>query len=126
MSSKGPSYKYGNTRGSNGVGVATKHINYQYARNYSKVKLRIDFIKHSKDFGVSSMKDYETSAVRFANTVDRKNCISFVDKRGSTHKYNKKTNTYVGVDKNGYVFTYFKPKDGIKYFYKKRGDMKNE
>jgi pyocin large subunit-like protein len=122
MGSKGASYRYGNTRGSNGIGIPSVHINYQYAKDFNKVKLPIDFLKHGKDFKVTSMKDYAINAVKFANTVDRKNCISFVDKHGSTHKYNKKTNTYIGVDKKGYVFTYFKPKEGIKYFYKKKGE----
>lgn len=119
MSTKGQSNQYGNTRGSRGKGKPTNEINFQYARDYNKHKLKIDFDKHKNDFGVSSEKDYVTNAIRFANAVDRKNCVSFVDKYGSTHKYNTRTNTYVGVDKRGYIFTYFKPSTGEKYYHKK-------
>lgn len=124
MATKGASYKYGNTRGSNGVGVPSRHINYQYAKDYNKNKLAIDFIKHGKDFGASSEKDYASHAVHFANMVDRKNNVSFVDSKGTTHKYNKQTNTYVAVDKKGYVVTYFKPTTGKAYYYKQKETKK--
>lgn len=124
MATKGASYKYGNTNGSNGEGKPTEHINYQYAKDYNKNKLTADFKKHGSSFGVNTEQTYESSAVRFANTVDRKNCVSFVDKRGTTHKYNKQTNTYIAVDKKGYVVTYFKPTQGYKYYLIKKGEKK--
>ena len=124
MSTKGPSNRYGNTNGSKGNGIATKHINYQYAKDYNKSKLSTDFEKHSADFGVSNERDYASHAVHFANTIDRKNCDSFVDAKGSTHKYNKITNTYVVVDKKGYVVTYFKPSRGINYYHEQKGKNK--
>ncbi len=125
MSTKGQSNQYGNTNGSRGAGVPTKHINYKYAKDYNKNLAKKDFDKHKANFGVPSKESYVTNAVRFANTIDRKNCISFVDEHGSTHKYNRKTNTYAGIDKKGYIFTYFKPKEGINYYYrKKKGNSK--
>ena len=39
-----------------------------------------------------------------------------IDKKGSTHKYNKKTNEYAVITKDGYVVTYYKPATGYKYY----------
>jgi hypothetical protein len=60
--------------------------------------------------------DAHGRTVSFANTVDRKNCVSFIDKNGSTYKYNKTTNTLAIITKNGYVVTYFKPSAGYEYY----------
>lgn len=124
MATKGPTYLYGNTNGSLGRGEKTEHIGYKYAKDYNKNRLSVDFVKHGSDFGVGSKNDYAAHAVHFANFVDRKNCISFIDKVGTTHKYNVKTNTYISVDKRGYVITYFKPEDGIKYYNRKLKEKK--
>lgn len=126
MATKGPTFLYGNTNGSLGRGEITEHIGYKYAKDYNKHKLFVDFIKHGSDFGVGSKEDYAAHAIHFANFVDRKNCISFIDKVRTTHKYNVSTNTYVAVDKKGYVITYFKPKEGKKYYMNKKKEKNNE
>jgi len=59
---------------------------------------------------------YEAHAVSFANTVDRKNCESFVAANGSTYKFNRKTEEFAIITKKGIVITYFKPKDGREYY----------
>ena len=75
--------------------------------------------------GCKTKESYAASAVKFTNKVDRKNCVSFVDKRGSTYKYNKKTNTLVIVKKDGYVITQFKPAKGYDYYLsEKKGKAK--
>ena len=60
--------------------------------------------------GFASKTEYAQHAIKFANTIDKKNCVSFIDKNDSTYKYNKKTNELVVVHKDGTVITYFKPK----------------
>ena len=46
-------------------------------------------------------------------------------KKGSTYKYNKKTNTLAIVTKDGYVVTYFKPAKGYNYYLsEKKGKAK--
>ena len=49
----------------------------------------------------------------------------FTDEKGSTHKYNKKTNEYAIITKDGYVVTYYKPTNGYKY-YKDQKKMKGK
>ena len=44
--------------------------------------------------------------MKFANTVDRENCKSFIDKNGTTYKYNLKTNVLVEVTKDAYIVSY--------------------
>lgn len=66
--------------------------------------------------GFSTKTEYGQHAIKFANTVDNKNCVSFIDKNGSTYKYNKKTNELAIINKDGTVITYFKPKDGYNYY----------
>lgn len=122
MGTKGPSYRYGNTRGTDGRGKVSEHINFQYAKDYNKNRLNNDFERHAKDFGISNIKDYAHSAVHFSNVIDRVNNISFIDKKGTTHKYNQKKNIYAAIDKKGYVVTYFKPREGLKYYYRKKGE----
>lgn len=55
--------------------------------------------------GTPTKESYNARAVTFVNTVDRKNCVSFVDKNGSTYKYNKKTNEMAIIKDNGVVIT---------------------
>ena len=59
---------------------------------------------------------YNANAVKFANTVDRKNNVSFVARNGTTYKYNKNNGTFAIITKRGIVITYFKPKDGYDYY----------
>lgn len=125
MASKGASNRYGNSRGANHQGRATEHINFQWAKDFNKHSLKRHFVDHGSDFGVTSIESYRQHAINFANTIDRKNCISFVDaKTKATYKYNTVTNTLVIVDKKGYVASYYKPyrEDHVKgyEYYKKQ------
>ena len=80
--------------------------------------------EYGKELGLDSKESYKQHAIKFANTVDRKNCVSFVDvNSGATYKYNKKTSELAIITKDGYVATYFKPKDGYSY-YKKEKDKR--
>jgi pyocin large subunit-like protein len=123
MSTKGASNRYGNSRGSKHKGQASEHINYPWAKDFNKKSLDTHFDDHAKSMGFDSKESYKQHAIKFANTVDRKNCESFVDGRtGATYKYNRVTNEFAIITKDGYVTTYYKPKGGYGY-YKKQIDL---
>lgn len=126
MSTKGPSNRYGNTKGSNHKGEATENINYQWAKDFNKGGLDAHFLKHGKEVGARSKEEYAAKAVHFANTIDRISCKSVVDYKGTTYKYNIKNRIIVEVSKDGYVISYrhlgkkfwYSPKKGFKQWIK--------
>ena len=78
--------------------------------------LQDHFNRHGAQVGTPTKESYAAHAVKFANTVNRQDCVSFVDAKGSTYKYNKKTNEFAVITKKGIVVTYFKPTDGYSYY----------
>lgn len=116
MPTKGASNRYGNSRGSRN-GHPTEHTGFAWAKDFDKSTLKSHAEKHGQQDGTVS---YVAHAVAFANRIDRQYHVSYVRKDGSTVKYSKKTNEFVIVDKNGLVKTYYKPKSGIKEYYKDR------
>ena len=116
MSTKGASNRYGNNRGSRGQGMPSKHIKYAWARDFNKKTLKQHLSDHGKQFGFTTVEEYGSHAIKFANNVDRVNNKSFYDENFSTYKYNVKTNEFAIIDKKGYVITYFKPTDGYQYY----------
>lgn len=72
------------------------------------------YLKHGRDMGFSSASSYEAAA------------SSVVQNSASLHKteaedgddvyYLEETNEFVIVSTDGYIRTYFKPDDGIRYF----------
>lgn len=120
MATKGASNRYGTTRGSQKAGPNEK-IGFAWAKKFNKKTLSTHFNKHGKEMGCGTKASYEAHAVKFANTIDKKNIISYVQKNtGTTFKYNKKTNTLALISKDGYVITYYKPKGGLDYFLKQK------
>lgn len=115
MATKGPSNLYGNARDGN-RGSKTNHIGYPWAKDFNKHTLKTHFEEHGKSMGLSSEESYAAHAVKFANAIDRKNCVSFIDKEGSTYKFNKVTLEFAIITKDGYVVTYFKPTRGYNYY----------
>lgn len=115
MSTKGASRRFHGTRGSK-YQHPTKKINYPYAKGFNKSTLNSHFYRHGEQMGCKTKEQYEAKAVKFANKVNRRNCESFVDERGTTYKYNKSTNEFAIITKNGVVKTYFKPKEEERYF----------
>ena len=77
--------------------------------------------KHKREVGAKSRVEYEAKAVTFANNVDRINHKSFIDERGTTHKYSIATGEYAAVRANGTVVTYFKPREGLSYYDREAG-----
>lgn len=115
MSTKGASNHYGNSK--NGRhGKATLHIGYAWAKDFNSRTLQDHFNRHGSQMGCTTKESYAAHSVKFANNVDRANCVSFVAKNGSTYKYNTKTNTLAIITKDGYVVTYFKPAAGYDYY----------
>jgi len=120
MATKGPSNQYGNTRGANHRGEATTEINYAWARDFSSNALTSHFNDHAKEMDCKTKEEYASKAVHFANSIDRVNYRSVVDKGGSTYKWNLKTGETVIVTKYGYVVSYsHMVKKGFHYTSKK-------
>lgn len=119
-------YYYGNSQ--NGRhGKKSSHINYAWAKDFNSRTLQDHFKRHGAQMNCNSKESYAAHSVKFANYVDKINCISFVDKKGSTYKYNIKTNTLAIITKKGYVITYFKPTAGYNYYkVEKRRNANND
>lgn len=115
MTTKGPSNRFGNARGGS-KGHATAHTGFAWAKGFNRTTLTDHFERHGSQVNVSSKESYAAHAVSFANTVDRKNNKSFVDKNGSTYKYNVVTNEFAVITKKGVVVTYYKPAAGYEYY----------
>ncbi len=122
MSTKGPSNRYGNTKGSRHQGEATENINYQWAKGFNKGGLDRHFKNHGKEVGATSKEQYSAKAVHFANTIDRNNYKSVVDYKGTTYKYDPRNGLMVEVSKDGYVISFrhlgkkfwYNPKKGVR------------
>lgn len=117
MATKGASNRYGTPRGKNGP--SNPHgVNYEWAKDFNKNSLGSHFEKHGKEFGLSSEESYKQHAIKFANTVDKKNCKAYVDKNGTTYKFNKKTNELAIISKDGHIISYHIVKDRFHYITK--------
>lgn len=97
MSSKGRSNLYGGTK-------YAKKVGFAYAKKFNGFTGRRHFREHGK--GMKRIEQYAGRAVRFANKLGPEMAV-FIDKRGSTHKYSRKTGEYAIIDKRGYVITYY-------------------
>ena len=115
MVTKGASNRYGNARGGR-QGKPTQHTGFAWAKAFNKNTLDDHFQRHGEQMGCPSKESYNANAVKFANTVDRKNCVSFVAPNGTTFKYNKANGTFAAIKKDGIVITFFKPKEGYDYY----------
>ena len=89
---------------------------YAWAKAFNRSALDDHFRHHGEQMGCSTKEPYNANAVKFANTVDRKNNVSFVSHNGTIYKYNKADGSFAIITKRGVVITYFKPKDGYDYY----------
>lgn len=124
MPTKGPSLRYGNTRGSKHRGKFSKNINYAWAKDFNKNTLKTHYEKHGKDFGAKTKEEYASKAVHFANAIDRQNYKSVIDWKGSTYKYNTINGAYAIITEDGYVVTYHKPRNRRFSYHPKKGITK--
>ena len=89
MSSKGASNRYPTTSNGNHRKVSG-HINYAWAKDFNNRTLNDHFKRHGEQMKCNTKEAYAAKAVKFANTIDKKHCISFVAQNGTTYKFNKK------------------------------------
>ena len=115
MATKGPSNRYGNARGGR-QGYPTQHTGYAWAKAFNQRTLDDHFRRHGDRMGCPTKESYKANAVKFANTIDRKNNESFVARNGTTYKFNKADGTFAIISKRGIVITYFRPQDGYDYY----------
>ncbi|MBR6307509.1 MAG: hypothetical protein IKR39_02780 [Lachnospiraceae bacterium] len=80
----------------------------------SKKLLNQHYDKHGIEMGFESAADYEKAASAVVNNPDALHKTEKED--GDDVYYLKATNEFVIVSKDGYIRTYFNPRDGIDYF----------
>ncbi len=119
MSTKGPSMRYGNTRGAHHRGEVSKVIGYQWAKGFNRGGLAKHFRDHGAQVGAHSEEEYASKGVHFANEVDRQNFKSVIDKKGTTYKYDPRDGKLVIVTKDGYVVSYYHVRNKFTYTNKK-------
>lgn len=88
-----------------------EQIEYRFR---SKKLLNEHYEKHGVDMGFESAKDYEKAASAVVNNPDAFHKTEKED--GDDVYYLKATNEFVIVSPDGYIRTYFNPRDGIDYF----------
>ena len=81
MPTKGASNHYGGSRNGR-QGKKTQHTGFAWAKDFNSRTLVDHFNRHGEQMGCRTKESYAAHAVKFANKVDRKNCVSFVDKKG--------------------------------------------
>lgn len=123
MATKGASNRYNNSRGGK-KNKNTSNISYEWAKDFNKKTLKNHFDSHGSQVNTMNINSYAAHAVKFANTIDKKYCVSFIDEKESTHKYNKKTNEYAVIKKDGYIVTYYKPEKGFRYYLDQKAKRK--
>lgn len=72
------------------------------------------FKKHGKEFDYATAQDYEAGASAVVNNDQALHKTEADD--GDDVYYLEKTNEFVVVSADGYIRTYFKPNDGMKYY----------
>ena len=103
------------------INPTEQSVDSNYSNEFSKeltfrnADLRYDhYQKHGVDMGFSSASDYEAAAVRVVQNRDSLHKLEAED-RDNVY-YLERTNEFVIVSTDGYIRTYFKPRDGIDYF----------
>jgi WXG100 family type VII secretion target len=85
------------------------------AKNFaSSEKLVSHFAKHGPKMGFKSIDEYLGGARSLIN--QNQSVAKFVRQNGDTLYYNRATNEFAVMSQDGYLRTYFKPKQGAKYW----------
>lgn len=84
------------------------------AVEFNPETLETHFARHGKDFGLESSAEYAKSALDFIRHTDGKECV--IDALGVHRYFLPTTGEFASVYPDGTISTYFKPKDGIKYW----------
>ncbi len=80
----------------------------------SSEKLVSHFAKHGPKMGFKSVDEYLGGARNLIN--QNQGVAKFVRQNGDTLYYNRATNEFAVMSQDGYLRTYFKPKQGAKYW----------
>ena len=88
-----------------------EQIEYRFR---SKKLLNEHYDKHGVEMGFESAAEYEKAASAVVNNPDALHKLEKED--GDDVYYLKATNEFVIVSPDGYIRTYFNPRDGIDYF----------
>lgn len=107
MATKGPSNLYGKTNGSRKKSSNTD-IGYPRGKNFNRDSLKDHSDRHSHDAYSHNTDEYKAKALGFVNSIDPLHNVSFVDRRGTTYKFNKKTREFAIITRKGMVVTYYK------------------
>jgi RHS repeat-associated protein len=115
--SKAPDAQYQN-QGINDVVEAAMFAGIPLSRGFRSEELLVQhFEKHGAEFGgeLKTAKDYESAAQKFI-TSHEKGIETYKRANGDLVRYNKATNEFGIIDKEGTIRTYFKPKLKMKYY----------
>jgi hypothetical protein len=74
------------------------------------------FRRHGADFGAKSAKDYAKMAAHFFERAQEEKLPTKIASDGTIRVYDRKTNTFGAYNPDGTTKSFFKPKDGIKYW----------
>ncbi len=74
------------------------------------------FRRHGADFGAKSARDYAKMAGRFFERAQEEKLPTKIAPDGTIRVYDRKTNTFGAYNPDGTTKTFFKPKDGVKYW----------
>ena len=74
------------------------------------------FRRHGADFGAKSARDYAKMAAHFFERAQEEKLPTKIASDGTIRVYDRKTNTFGAYNPEGTTKTFFKPKDGIKYW----------
>ena len=116
MATKGPSNRYLN---SNGSSTRNKKgdVAFAWAKRFAPTTTDDHYSKHASNTSLKTKDSYAAHAVKFANNIDKKNCVTFVEPATrKTYKYNKETNELAVITQKGIVITYYKPRKGYNYY----------
>ena len=78
--------------------------------------LKDHFMRHGADFGAKSPREYAEMAFQFYRKAQEEKFPRKVDSDGTIRIYDPKTNTFGAYNSDGMTKTFFKPKDGKKYW----------
>lgn len=100
----------------------------EYAKYWTSPYAEVNhFYFHAYDIGITRIVEYSSKAIDFLNR-NGESVISFrttSEKFYSTYKYDTETNEFMIISRNGKIVTYYKPEDGIDYFYSKFDEYGN-
>lgn len=76
------------------------------------------YVKHASEFGNITKDEYLAGAQNLVNSKTGNNILTKTRSNGDVIFYNKTTNEFAIKASDGSIRTYFKPTDGIDYFYR--------